>query len=158
MRTFTLTEDALIREQPVTGISLKTLEKMVGISRETLLRRAHELGVSLIKDDHDQTIDTRLRGGDKLARAAEASTHRPNTCAIRFRLKPRQAAAQSYPTMSRCKGRTGLKSLAREFIIGAALLAGVLVQVYYSDQSPQPLECTRSSLVVMVLNCTWLFF
>ena len=66
MRTFTPTEDALIREQPVTGISLKTLEKMLGTSRETLLKRAYELGVSLIKDDPDETIDARLRSGDKL--------------------------------------------------------------------------------------------
>jgi hypothetical protein len=66
MRTFTPTEDALIREQPVTGTGLKTLEKMLGISRETLLRRAHELGVSLSKDDNDETIDTRLRSSDKL--------------------------------------------------------------------------------------------
>jgi len=65
-RKFTPLEDALIREQPVTGISLKTLEKELGTSRETLLRRAHELGVSLIEDDSDQTTDTRHRRSDKL--------------------------------------------------------------------------------------------
>ena len=65
-RNFTPLEDALIREQPVTGISLKALEKKLGTSRETLLRRAHELGVSLFKDDYGQTIDTRDRRSDEL--------------------------------------------------------------------------------------------
>ena len=66
-RNFTASDDALIREQPVTGISLKTLEKKLGTSREMLLRRAVELGVSLIKDDYNQTIDTRaLRRNDGL--------------------------------------------------------------------------------------------
>jgi len=65
-KNFTPVDDALIREQPVTGIGLKTLEKMLGASRETLLRRAHELGVSLIEDDYDESSDTRLRRNDKL--------------------------------------------------------------------------------------------
>ena len=61
-RNFTLLDDALIREQPVTGIGLKTLEKMLAISRETLMRRAAELGVSLAADDdHDDPVDTRTR-------------------------------------------------------------------------------------------------
>jgi hypothetical protein len=67
MRYFTPSDDALIREQPVTGIGLKTLEKLLRTSRETLMRRADELGVSLtIKDDHDETVDTRLRCSDGL--------------------------------------------------------------------------------------------
>jgi hypothetical protein len=61
-------ENALIREQPVTGIGLKTLETMLRTSRETLMRRADELGVSLVSDDHDAaTVDTRpLRCTDGL--------------------------------------------------------------------------------------------
>jgi len=59
-RIFTPSDDALIREQPVTGIGLKTLETMLRTSRETLIRRADELGVSLvISDDRDEAIDTR---------------------------------------------------------------------------------------------------
>jgi hypothetical protein len=67
-RIFTPSDDALIREQPVTGIGLKTLETMLRTSRETLMRRADELGVSLaISDDHDGAADTRaLRCTDGL--------------------------------------------------------------------------------------------
>jgi hypothetical protein len=58
-RNFTPSDDTLIREQPVTGIGLKALEAMLHISRETLLRRADELGVTLdIGDDHDEAVDT----------------------------------------------------------------------------------------------------
>ncbi len=61
-RIFTPSDDAMIREQPVTGIGLKTLETMLRTSRDTLLRRADELGVSLLVSndhDHDGAIDTR---------------------------------------------------------------------------------------------------
>jgi hypothetical protein len=54
-RIFTPSDDAMIREQPVTGIGLKTLETMLRTSRETLMRRAGELGVSLVIED----VDTR---------------------------------------------------------------------------------------------------
>jgi hypothetical protein len=57
-RNFTPSDDAMIREQPVTGIGLKTLETMLRTSRETLMRRAGELGVSF-EDDHDMAVDTR---------------------------------------------------------------------------------------------------
>ena len=58
-RIFTPSDDAMIREQPVTGIGLKTLETMLRTSRETLMRRAGELGVSLVmRDDHDIAVDT----------------------------------------------------------------------------------------------------
>ncbi|HEX3339066.1 MAG TPA: hypothetical protein VHT68_07825 [Pseudolabrys sp.] len=61
-RTFTPSEDALILKQPVDGISLKTLEKWLRTGRETLLRRAAELGVSLdINNEHDEPVDTRTR-------------------------------------------------------------------------------------------------
>ena len=59
-RIFTPSDDSLIREQPVIGTGLRTLEKMLRTSRETLMRRADELGVSLvISDDHDVAVDTR---------------------------------------------------------------------------------------------------
>jgi hypothetical protein len=59
-RIFTQSDDALIREQPVSGIGLKALETMLRTSRETLMRRADELGVSLVsRDDHDEAVDTR---------------------------------------------------------------------------------------------------
>jgi hypothetical protein len=67
-RIFTPSDDALIREQPVTGIGLKTLETVLHTSRETLMRRADELGVTLVVgDDHDGAVDTRaLRCTDGL--------------------------------------------------------------------------------------------
>ena len=68
LRNFTASDDALIREQPVTGISLKVLATTLRISRHTLMRRADELGVSLtIDDEHDEPVDTRaLRCSDRL--------------------------------------------------------------------------------------------
>jgi hypothetical protein len=67
-RNFTPSDDALILEQPVTRIGLKTLATMLRTSRETLIRRAGELGVSLaISDDYDEAVDTRaLRCTDGL--------------------------------------------------------------------------------------------
>ena len=60
-RKFTSSDDTLIREQPITGIGLKTLGTMLRISRETLMRRADELGVTLvINNDHDEAVDTRM--------------------------------------------------------------------------------------------------
>jgi hypothetical protein len=55
-RIFTQSDDALIREQPIAGVDLKTLETMLGTSRGALLRRADELGVSL--DDHYEAVST----------------------------------------------------------------------------------------------------
>ena len=66
-RNFTPSDDALIREQPVTGIALKVLATTLRTSRDTLMRRADQLGVSLaIRDEHDEAVDTRLRCSDKL--------------------------------------------------------------------------------------------
>jgi len=66
-RNFTPSDDTLIREQPVTGIGLKTLETMLRVSRDTLMRRADELGVTLAFGDHDEAVDTRtLRCTDGL--------------------------------------------------------------------------------------------
>jgi len=67
-RKFTSSDDALILQQPVSGIGLNTLAKMIRTSREMLIRRAGELGVSLVgSDDHHDAVDTRaLRHSDKL--------------------------------------------------------------------------------------------
>ena len=63
-RIFTPSEDALIVQQPVTGIGLKTLATMLHTSRETLMRRANELGVPLAVNED---LDTRtLRRSDEL--------------------------------------------------------------------------------------------
>ena len=62
-RNFTPSDDALIRQQPVTGISLKLLATLLRTNREALMHRADELGVSLAisnDPDHDGTRDTRL--------------------------------------------------------------------------------------------------
>ena len=65
-RNFTRSDDALILEQPVTRIGLKTLATMLHTSHETLMRRADELGVSLAIS-HDEAVDTRtLRCTDGL--------------------------------------------------------------------------------------------
>jgi hypothetical protein len=57
---FTRSDDALIRQQPISGIGLKILETMLRTNREGLMRRADELGVSLvISDDYDGAVDTR---------------------------------------------------------------------------------------------------
>ena len=67
-RNFTPSDDALILEQPVTRIGLRTLATILHTSQETLMRRADELGVSLaIGDYHDGAEDTRaLRRSDGL--------------------------------------------------------------------------------------------
>ena len=57
---FTPSDDALIRQQPVTGIGLKRLATILRTNREALMHRADELGVSLAisnDPDHDQAID-----------------------------------------------------------------------------------------------------
>ena len=57
---FTPADDALIRQQPVTGMGLKRLATILRTSREALMHRADELGVSLvISKDHDGAIDRR---------------------------------------------------------------------------------------------------
>jgi hypothetical protein len=60
---FTPSDDALIRQQPVTGISVKLLATMLRTNREALMHRADELGVSLVINndpDHDEAVDTRI--------------------------------------------------------------------------------------------------
>ena len=80
-RNFSPSDDALILQQPITGIGLKTLAKMIRTSQETLIRRADELGVSL-SDDHGEAFDTRtLRcragSGRPATGTAETGTRRP---------------------------------------------------------------------------------
>jgi hypothetical protein len=59
-RNFTPLDDAVILQQPVTGIGVKTLATMLHTTREMVMRRAGELGVSLdISDDQDEAADTR---------------------------------------------------------------------------------------------------
>jgi len=67
-RNFSPSDDALIREQPVTGIGLKMLATTLRTSRDKVMRRADELGVSLaIRDEYEEAVDTRtLRRTDGL--------------------------------------------------------------------------------------------
>ena len=46
-RNFMPSDDALILQQPVSGIGVKSLAKMIRTTPEMLIRRAGELGVSL---------------------------------------------------------------------------------------------------------------
>jgi hypothetical protein len=58
---FTPSDDALIRQQPITGMSLQILQTFLRTNREALMRRAEELGVSLlISDESDGAVDTRI--------------------------------------------------------------------------------------------------
>jgi hypothetical protein len=58
---FTPSDDELIRQQPLTGMGLKTLEALLRTSREALMHRAEEIGVSLvISSDYDGTSDSRI--------------------------------------------------------------------------------------------------
>ena len=67
-RNFTPSDDALIKEQPVTRIAVKTLATKLHTSQEKVMRRADELGVSLaISDYYEGAVDTRpLRCSDGL--------------------------------------------------------------------------------------------
>jgi len=59
-KNFTPSDDALIRQQPVTGIGLKRLALILRTNQEAIRQRATELGVSLvIGDEGNRAIDTR---------------------------------------------------------------------------------------------------
>ena len=59
-KNFTLSDDALIRQQPVTGTGLRRLALILRTNQEAIRHRATELGVSLIFVlESDRTIDTR---------------------------------------------------------------------------------------------------
>jgi hypothetical protein len=57
-RNFTPLDDAVILQQPVTGIGVNTLATMLRTSREMLICRAGQLGVSL--DISDEVAETRV--------------------------------------------------------------------------------------------------
>jgi hypothetical protein len=59
-KNFTPSDDALIRQQPVTGIDVKRLAQILRTNQEAIRNRATELGVSLvIGAEDDSAIDTR---------------------------------------------------------------------------------------------------
>jgi hypothetical protein len=59
-KNFTPSDDALIRQQPLTGIGIKQLALMLRTNQEAIRTRATELGVSLTFGlGSDGTIDTR---------------------------------------------------------------------------------------------------
>jgi hypothetical protein len=58
-KNFTAMDDALIRQQPVTGIGLRRLAQLLRTNQEAVRNRATELGVSLVVGDSDGAIDTR---------------------------------------------------------------------------------------------------
>jgi hypothetical protein len=59
-KNFTPSDDALIRQQPVTGIDVKRLAQILRTNQEAIRHRATELGVSLvIGAEGDSAIDTR---------------------------------------------------------------------------------------------------
>jgi len=59
-KNFTPSDDALIRQQPVTGISLRRLAAILRTNHTALRQRATELGVSLvIGAESDGAFDTR---------------------------------------------------------------------------------------------------
>ena len=59
-KNYTSSDDLLIRQQPVTGISLKRLATILRTTQESIRYRAQELGVSLVIGDvRGGTIDTR---------------------------------------------------------------------------------------------------
>lgn len=58
-KNFTLVEDALIRQQPVTGIGLRRLAELLRTNQEAIRHRATELGVSLVIGAYSEAVDTR---------------------------------------------------------------------------------------------------
>jgi hypothetical protein len=58
-KNFTTLDDALIRRQPVTGIGITRLARLLRTTQEAVRNRATELGVSLVVGEGDEAIDTR---------------------------------------------------------------------------------------------------
>jgi hypothetical protein len=59
-KIFTPSDDALIRQQPSTGASIKRLAQILRTNQEAIRQRATELGVSLIiGEEGGSAIDTR---------------------------------------------------------------------------------------------------
>ena len=65
-RNFTSSDDLLIQQQPVTGMSVKRLATILRTTQGTIRHRARELGVSLVIGDvRGGNVDTRtLRSTD----------------------------------------------------------------------------------------------
>ena len=59
IKNFTLLEDALIRQQPVTSIGVTRLAQLLRTTQEEVRNRATELGVSLVIGEGDEAVDTR---------------------------------------------------------------------------------------------------
>jgi hypothetical protein len=65
-KTFKASDDVLIRQQPVTCMSLKRLATILRTTQAAIRHRARELGVSLVIGVRGGNIDTRtLRHTDK---------------------------------------------------------------------------------------------
>jgi hypothetical protein len=57
-KNFTPSEDALILGQPVSRMGIEKLATMLRTSPGRVMRRADELGVSLVPKYHDEAVDT----------------------------------------------------------------------------------------------------
>jgi hypothetical protein len=58
-KKFKPSDDALIREQPMTGVGIRRLAQILRTNQDTIRNRATELGVSLVIGDDGTAIDTR---------------------------------------------------------------------------------------------------
>jgi len=58
-KKFKPSDDALIRQQPMTGVGISRLAQILRTNQDTIRNRATELGVSLVIGDDGSAIDTR---------------------------------------------------------------------------------------------------
>jgi len=58
-KKFKPSDDALIRQQPMTGVGISRLAQILRTNQDTIRNRATELGVSLVIGDDGAAIDTR---------------------------------------------------------------------------------------------------
>ena len=58
-KKFKPSDDALIRQQPMTGVGIGGLAQILRTNQDTIRNRATELGVSLVIGDNGAAIDTR---------------------------------------------------------------------------------------------------
>jgi hypothetical protein len=66
-KDFTSSDDLLIQQQPVTGMSVKRLATILRTTQGVIRHRARELGVSLVIGDvRGENIDTRTLRTDRL--------------------------------------------------------------------------------------------
>ena len=60
-KKFKPSDDALIRQQPMTGVGIRRLAQILRTNQDTIRNRATELGVSLvIGDEGDGATDRRM--------------------------------------------------------------------------------------------------